>query len=166
MTDIISSTRVIRRPATRPDAVIVYADIVRPAGREADLPILVAWSPYGKQDTGSLLDMIPGRAAIAPDALSNLQKWEGTDPGYRCAHGYAVANVDPRGVNSSGGDAQFWSESEGRDGCDVIEWLAAQSWSKRESRDGRQLLVGGVAVVHRGPTAAASGGDRALGRDE
>lgn len=111
------------------DGVIVYTDIVRPSGRDADLPVLVAWSPYGKQDTGSLLDMIPGRAGIATDALSNLQKWEGPDPGYWCAHGYAVANVDPRGVNSSGGDAQFWSESEGRDAFDVIEWLAAQSWS-------------------------------------
>lgn len=111
------------------DGVIVYADVIRPMGRETDVPTLVAWSPYGKQDFGYLLDVVPGRAGFAIDDFSNLQKWEGPDPDYWCAHGYAVANVDPRGVNSSGGDVQFWSESEGRDAFDVIEWLAAQPWS-------------------------------------
>ncbi|MCV7174207.1 hypothetical protein [Mycolicibacterium sphagni] len=62
------------------DGVVVYTDIMRPAGHHGDLPVLMAWSPYGKQDAGSLLDMIPGRAGIAPDASSNLQKWEARIP--------------------------------------------------------------------------------------
>jgi hypothetical protein len=111
------------------DGEVVYADVFSPAHSDAALPVIVCWSPYGKQDYGSLLDRLPNRAGIARDALSNLQKWEGADPDYWCAHGYAVANVDPRGINSSTGDIQFFGDSEAQDARDVIEWLGTQAWS-------------------------------------
>jgi uncharacterized protein len=43
-------------------------------------------------------------------------------------HGYAVANVDPRGVGRSQGDINMFGTQDGRDGYDFIEWLADQWW--------------------------------------
>ena len=111
------------------DGVVVYVDAFSPADRSADLPAIISWSPYGKHDHGDLLNMIPGRAGIPKSALSNLQKFEGPDPDDWCDFGYVVVNVDARGVYSSGGDHSFWSEQEGRDYYDVIEWSATQPWS-------------------------------------
>ena len=49
-------------------------------------------------------------------------------PAYWCRHGYAVANVDPRGVGHSQGDINMFGTQDGRDGYDFIEWLATQYW--------------------------------------
>ena len=111
------------------DGVVIYVDVFSPADRTGDLPALISWSPYGKHDHGFLLERIPGRAGLPKSALSNLQKFEGPDPDDWCSFGYAIVNVDPRGVYSSGGDHAFWSVEEGRDYHDVIEWAAAQPWS-------------------------------------
>ena len=59
---------------------------------------------------------------------SNHTKFEGPDPEYWCHKGYAVANYDMRGVNNSEGDICFWGSQEGRDGYDLVEWLAKQKW--------------------------------------
>ena len=112
---------------TMRDGITIYTDILRPEG-VTDLPAIVAWSPYGKQDPGALLDRIPGRAGIAKDAVSGLQKWEGPDPAYWCAHGYAVINPDARGTNASEGDIAFWGQAEARDVEDTVNWLAEQPW--------------------------------------
>lgn len=42
-------------------------------------------------------------------------------------HGYAFLLVDCRGRGNSGGQFEPFV-NEGRDGYDVVEWLAAQSW--------------------------------------
>jgi predicted acyl esterase len=110
------------------DGITIYTDVLRPVGDEA-VPALVAWSPYGKQDPGWLLTQIPGRAGIPVEAVSGLQKWEGPDPAYWCAHGYAVVNPDARGVNASGGDVLFWGDREARDVEDLLAWIGGQSWS-------------------------------------
>ena len=75
------------------DGITIYTDVLRPTESDA-LPALIAWSPYGKQDPGWLLNRIPNRAGIPIEAVSGLQKWEGPDPAYWCEHGYAV--VQPR----------------------------------------------------------------------
>ncbi len=110
------------------DGVTIYVDILRPANTER-APVLVAWSPYGKSQGSSpgavglfaMLGMKPGR-------LSGLEKFEGPDPAYWCAHGYAVCNPDPRGVAYSEGDSVMFDRQEGRDCYDLIEWLAVQDW--------------------------------------
>ncbi len=110
------------------DGVKIYVDILRPAGAER-APVLVAWSPYGKSQGSSpgavglfaMLGMKPGR-------LSGLEKFEGPDPAYWCAHGYAVCNPDPRGIANSDGDSVMFDRQEGRDCHDLIEWLAVQDW--------------------------------------
>ena len=59
---------------------------------------------------------------------SNHTKFEGPDPEYWCHKGYAVANYDVRGVGNSEGDIYCWGSQEGRDGYDLVEWLAKQKW--------------------------------------
>lgn len=54
---------------------------------------------------------------------------EGPDPAYWTQYGYAVVNVDQRGVNKSGGDIHVWGSVQTFDAHDVINWIAGQSWS-------------------------------------
>ena len=110
------------------DGVTIYVDVLRPVGVEK-VPVLVAWSPYGKSGgtsprTTSLFDML----GLASDSVSGLEKFEGPDPAYWCAHGYAICNPDARGIAFSGGDSVMFGRQEGQDAHDVIEWLAAQTW--------------------------------------
>ncbi|MCL5734708.1 MAG: CocE/NonD family hydrolase [Actinobacteria bacterium] len=110
------------------DGITIYTDVFRPVdGR--DLPAIVAWSPYGKEMGNTLLDDIPFRAGVPKAACSGLEKFEGPDPAYWCAHGYAIVNPDSRGAYMSEGDIYFWGTQEAQDGYDLIEWVAAQHWS-------------------------------------
>ncbi len=109
------------------DGKCIFVDILRPVG-DRRVPAIVSWSPYGKQGGVIVLDDIPGRAGIPRAWLSGLEMFEGPDPGYWCAHGYAVVNADARGAFSSQGDIHFWGRQDGRDGHDLIEWLGAEPW--------------------------------------
>jgi len=108
------------------DGITLYADIFKPVGA-SELPVIIAWGPFGKRG-GNNLNNIPGRSGVPKNAVSDLQSWEAPDPAYWCNHGYAVANVDARGVASSEGDIHFWGTVEAQDGYDTVEWLAAQPW--------------------------------------
>lgn len=111
------------------DGTIIYVDIFRPSDIATDLPAIVGWGPYGKQGGVMGFDDLPFRGGISVGSVSGLEMFEGPDPAYWCAHGYAVVNADARGVFSSGGDLHCWGRQEGRDGHDLIEWIAAQPWS-------------------------------------
>ncbi|ORW28886.1 CocE/NonD family hydrolase [Mycobacterium palustre] len=110
------------------DGTVIYTDVYRPVTDDR-VPALMAWSPYGKQGGFWQLDVFPDRAGVPAQAVSGLQKWEAPDPAYWCEHGYAIVNPDARGSFESGGDVQVFSSQEGRDGADVIEWIAEQDWS-------------------------------------
>ena len=101
---------------TLSDGVTIYADI----------PCIMAWSIYGKRPH----DMPRPWATygVPMDAISNGTKYEGPDPYYWCHYGYAVANVDPRGCGHSEGEMPIWGDTEGKDGAEVVEWLAKQEW--------------------------------------
>lgn len=75
------------------------------------------------------LDDTPNHAGIPMDVTSGLQKFEGPDPAYWCNHGYAIVNPDVRGAYNSEGIILFFGSDYGRDGADLIEWVAKQSWS-------------------------------------
>ncbi|XAS66709.1 CocE/NonD family hydrolase [Micrococcaceae bacterium Sec5.7] len=110
------------------DGVTIYVDIFRPAGVE-NVPVIVAWSPYGKGQGTSLSVMgVFGLVGLPNSVVSGLEKFEAPDPAYWCAQGYAVCNPDVRGVVDSEGDSVLWDRQEGRDCYDLIEWLADQSW--------------------------------------
>jgi hypothetical protein len=111
------------------DGVTVHVDIFRPVGTEK-VPVIVAYSPYGKgQGTSPSVMGIFGLVGIPNSAVSGLEKFEGPDPAFWCAQGYAICNPDIRGVVDSDGDSVLWDRQDGRDAYDIIEWLAGQEWS-------------------------------------
>ena len=110
------------------DGVTIHVDVFRPAGAQ-QVPVIVAWSPYGKgQGTSASVMGVFGMVGLDNGVVSGLEKFEGPDPAYWCAHGYAVCNPDIRGVVDSDGDSVLWDRQEGRDCHDLIEWLAEQPW--------------------------------------
>ncbi|PYH40383.1 alpha/beta-hydrolase [Aspergillus saccharolyticus JOP 1030-1] len=123
-------------PMVLSDGTKLYYDIFFPAGYEnlevvdkyKKIPALVAWSPYGKQKGGTLLDDFPFRAGVPKHWLSGLQKWEGPDPGFWCAEGYAIVNVDTRGAYTSEGDLEIMGYQEAQDGAEFVTWLSEQPW--------------------------------------
>jgi predicted acyl esterase len=113
---------------TMRDGVTIYVDVFRPAGT-GKVPVIIAWSPYGKSGgtaprTTNLFNML----GMDNGMLSGLAKFEGPDPAYWCAQGYAICNPDARGVAHSEGDIHMIGTQEGRDCYDLIEWLAVQDW--------------------------------------
>ncbi|MEJ5946461.1 CocE/NonD family hydrolase [Pseudokineococcus basanitobsidens] len=122
------------------DGTTIHVDVFRPAGTQdgEQVPVIVAWSPYGKgQGTSPSVRGVFGLVGLPDSAVSGLEKFEGPDPAYWCAHGYAVANPDVRGVVDSGGDSVLWDRQEGRDCYDLVEWLADQDWC-----DGKVAMSG------------------------
>jgi len=106
----------------------IYVDVLRPTGSDK-VPVIVAWSPYGKSAGGTT----PKRAGLfrllgLDTHASGLENFEGPDPAYWCAHGFAICNPDARGVADSDGDSVLLGRQEGQDCHDVIEWLATQEW--------------------------------------
>ena len=113
---------------TLADGVTMYVDVLRPAGTKK-VPVIVAWSPYGKS-TGTAPKYANLFNLLGMDirGLSGLMKFEGPDPAFWCAHGYAVCNPDPRGAFNSEGDILVWSRREAKDYRDLIEWLGTREW--------------------------------------
>jgi predicted acyl esterase len=122
------------------DGVITYCDIYRPANQK-DIPVLIAWSFYGKRPCAD--SKTEWQTLGVPfGSYSKHCKFEGPDPEYWCHKGYAIANYDPRGIGNSEGDAYVWGSQEGRDGYDLIEWLAKQEWC-----NGRVSMAGNSALA-------------------
>lgn len=124
------------------DGTTIYADIYRPNNTTEKVPCIVSWGYFGKrpaegQDDWKLM-------GVPPKTVSVMAKFEASDPGYWCRYGYAVANVDPRGVGNSNGYLNLWGTQDARDGYDFIEWVAAQDWC-----NGKCALMGnsGVCMV-------------------
>jgi uncharacterized protein len=110
------------------DNVTIYVDLFRPVTAEK-VPVIVAWSPYGKgQGTSMSVMGVFGLVGLDNGIVSGLEKFEGPDPAYWCANGYAICNPDIRGVIHSEGDSVLWDRQEGRDCHDLIEWLGVQEW--------------------------------------
>ena len=119
------------------DGVVLRVNVFRP---DNDLrhPVLLCLHPYGK-------DRLPGKkrfgrgyrmalqyrlmAQTEPLTQSAWTGWEGPDPAFWVARGYVVVNADQRGWGHSQGVGELCSDSEARDGYDVVEWAAQQPWS-------------------------------------
>jgi predicted acyl esterase len=125
------------------DGTRIYADIYRPSNSLEKVPVICCLGPFGKNpsegmDSWKLM-------GVPPKTVSTMAKFESADPGYWCRVGYAVANVDPRGVGNSEGDVYLWGSQDAEDGYDFIEWVAQQAWC-----NGRVTLLGnsGVCMAH------------------
>jgi putative CocE/NonD family hydrolase len=94
------------------DGVRLNATVFKPRAQERPLPVIFTLTPYNS-------DTYYARAR------------------YFAQNGYVFALVDVRGRgNSEGAFLPF--ENEGRDGYDVVEWLAKQPWC-----DGKVAMWGG-----------------------
>jgi predicted acyl esterase len=113
-------------PVAMRDGVEIYADVFRPEG-PGSVPVIVAWGPYGKHAPVKY-DFFPNHG-VAAGWVSKYAGFEAPDPLYWTRHGYAVINVDPRGMWNSQGDATFYSAQEAIDVYDLIEWAGTQEWS-------------------------------------
>ncbi len=135
-------------PITMRDGVTLRANVFRPKS-DAPVPVIMSAHPYGK-------DKIPSRSKSGrspnfqyrlfpqPDeiVISDWTSWEAPDPAVLVPRGYAVINCDLRGAGTSEGVGEFFSDIEGRDYYDLIEWAAAQAWSNgRIGLDGVSYLA-------------------------
>lgn len=138
------------------DGVEIFCDLYRPEGAERDLPILLAWGPYGKHGLSN--NVFWPRSGVNPEWLSELTPFEGPDPVWWGAQGYAVAIVDPRGAWLSGGDFHHNGIQEAEDCADAIEWLGRLPWGNgRVGMTGVSYLAAIqylVAPLKPGPLAA------------
>ena len=124
------------------DGVTIYADIYMPASAKKDpVPLIISWSFFGKQPWHQPVQIFRPMG-VPTGTVSGVCKFESSDPMYWCYQGYAVANVDPRGIGNSEGDQQQFSTQEGRDGYDFIEWAATQDWC-----NGKIALFGNSGVA-------------------
>lgn len=122
-------------PVVVRDGTTLRVNVVLPAGA-GRFPVLLSAHPYGK-------DNLPKRRGRGyrvsiqyrvlrqtdPVRFSSLTGWEGPDPAWWAAQGYAVVNCDLRGAGTSEGTASLFSDQEGEDVYDLIGWAAAQPWS-------------------------------------
>lgn len=115
-------------PVPLRDGARIYADIFRPAD-ETPVPALLAWGPYGKHE-GTLQYLVRAfpAAGLKEGDVGPYAMFEGPDPHFWVPRGYAIVNVDPRGLWHSEGNATFVSPEEAEDCYDVIEWIARQPW--------------------------------------
>lgn len=127
------------------DGAKLYCDIFRPAssGPDEQVPVILAWSNYGKRPneyrTGKDIAYTPG---VPEGAISPMAKFEAADPSYWCNNGYAVINIDIRGVGYSDGYQDQFGIQDGEDGYDFIEWTAQQPWC-----NGKVTMAGSSALA-------------------
>jgi predicted acyl esterase len=107
------------------DGVTIYTDVYRPAGVDGALPVILLWSAYGKHFRWpeQVRRTFTNNADVSRHAPIECQ-----DPALWCPAGYSIVVPDPRGINSSEGDATAWSPQEGDDIHDTVEWIARQDW--------------------------------------
>ena len=141
-------------PVTMRDGIKVMVDIYRPTTDEK-VPVIVHSSIFGKNRPMQSVDSIcagmgrTDRLGIPKSWTSGLETFEASDPGFWVPNGYAICNIDIRGVDMSEGDVPYQGYQEAEDAYDVIEWLAAQPWcSGKVSMSGNSWL--GVIQWHTG----------------
>ena len=118
------------------DGVLLRVNVFRPDDDDVH-PVLLCAHPYGK-------DRLPRRRRFRsgyrtpmqyhlmqsePVSHSAWTGWEAPDPGHWVSRGYVVVNADLRGWGKSDGAGELFSDQEGLDCHDLIEWAAMQPWS-------------------------------------
>ncbi|MCW3837642.1 CocE/NonD family hydrolase [Sphingomonas canadensis] len=138
------------------DGVEIFCDLYRPEGAASDVPLLLAWGPYGKHALTN--KVFWPRSGVDPEWLSDLTAFEAPDPLWWGRQGYGVAVADPRGAWLSGGDFHHNGIQEAEDCADAIEWLGRLPWGNgRVGMTGVSYLAAIqylVAPLRPGPLAA------------
>ncbi|GAM88184.1 hypothetical protein ANO11243_062150 [Dothideomycetidae sp. 11243] len=114
---------------TMRDGVRLYADVYRPISSiAAKTPTIIFFAPFGKH--GAVPREKFQNMGVDFGKLSKYAFWELPDALRWCGDfEYSFLMVDPRGTWwSEGGEANYFSPEEGRDGYDIVEWTAKQNW--------------------------------------
>ena len=106
------------------DGVLLNATMYRPLEASGNLPAIITITPY-----------IGDR--YQPDAQ------------YFARHGFAFLVVDTRGRGNSEGVFRPFREDDGRDGHDIVEWVARQALVQRQGGVAWRLLWWLQSVGHR-----------------
>ncbi len=123
-------------PVTTRDGTVLRVNVYRPTG-PGPFPVLMFAHPYGKDNLPRKKRLGGYRVSLqyralrqpAPIRFSTLTGWEAPDPAWWTKQGYAVVNCDLRGAGTSDGTGSLFSDQEGEDVYDLIEWAGAQPWS-------------------------------------
>lgn len=122
----------------------IYVDVYRP-DTEEKVPAIICFGYGGKRDTNNKSDHMPhnnGHPIHYYRPLSGLQCWEGLDPAEWIPFGYAVVNVDPTGVGLSEGNMVLFTSEDCRNGCEIIEAVAAMDWCSGKVGTGGSSWLG------------------------
>jgi uncharacterized protein len=114
------------------DGTRLCVNVYRP-DKPGKFPALLAIGGYGKELQEEL---------IPPQPLNKSAVWDGNieagDTPDIVSRGYVHVIGDLRGIGKSEGEyAGMWSTQEGRDGADLVEWIAQQPWC-----DGNVGMIG------------------------
>ena len=117
------------------DGTVLRANIHRPEG-DVPVPVIMCAHPYGKDNLptrrrrGGYSPPFQLRVFRQPETvrISALTGWEAPDPEFWVAQGFAIVNLDLRGFGTSEGTGELFSDQQGEDEYDVIEWVASQPW--------------------------------------
>lgn len=114
------------------DGVRLAVNVYRPDAK-GKFPALLAMGGYGKE----LQEVL-----IPPQPLNRSAVWDGNieagDTPDIVPRGYVHVIADNRGTGYSEGEyADMWSQQEGMDGADLVEWIAKQPWC-----DGNVGMIG------------------------
>lgn len=108
------------------DGTLLAVSIYAPAGKAADRHPVLLWLLPDRRET-----IDPRTGAIEP-------KMPRADIAFFTAHGYAIALAEMRGGGASFGGREIDRGPQiGRDGKDLVDWIAAQRWS-----DGTVGMIG------------------------
>ena len=112
------------------DGARLMANIFRPANQQRN-PVIMSVTPYGKDKLPDRLGMFFMRLAgirFGEIKVSRYTGFEAPDPLYWVRSGYAVLQVDVRGMHKSDGRAGVLTNQDAEDYFDLIEWAAVQPW--------------------------------------
>jgi predicted acyl esterase len=129
------------------DGVRLRADIFRPLDARPDqrLPVVLAITPYGKQNPFDVSAFPPSRdfdPGFNGVLMSKYTVFEGSDPVFWTKRGFAYVAIDSRGSYASEGQkANFVSKADAVDGYDAVEHFAALPWS-----NGHVGMIGASAL--------------------
>lgn len=104
----------------------ILVDVYRPEVKDGKkFPALLAMAPLGKdaQETARWLPPQPFYTSPMCDVAL-----EAGNPDYFVSRGYVFVMADPQGIGHSEGEYVGLLGSMGKDGYDVIEWMAKQPW--------------------------------------
>lgn len=117
-------------PIKLKDGRTMYVDIYRPKNATTKLPIILAYTPFGKRHWHGkkVTPALHQAMGVPKEAISEMAAFEAPDPSYWCRNGYAVVNADAPGCGYSEGNFEGFNTKYGVDGANCVEELAKLDW--------------------------------------